>query len=293
MFSDFYVNYDTSSSGLNKEDESNCNLVSLEEIKDILTNKQFSEICKKLIKNENIEEAEYRLTNKKRKREIEPLVLITNEKETGDKIKKRGRKIEQGNQNQYRIEHNKNSEDNIIKKIKAKILLYPLLFLNKILERNNILKNKLYKLDYQYINQLKKNEDMKILKMSLKDLYSLDVSPKFKSISKDYNKKLIQSIINNDKIEDYSTIMFAFNLKFENWMELFTYKKNMNDIIEKYKGIDNVNKETIENNIIGVEDLLTKIADNNDENYFSIFTYLLYNYKRWFLIKSERLKKEE
>ena len=66
---------------------------------------------------------------------------------------------------------------------------------------------------------------MKILKMSLKDLYSLDISPKFKSKSKDYNKNLIKSIINNDKIEDYSTIMFVFNLNFEDWMDLFTYKK--------------------------------------------------------------------
>ena len=157
MFSDYCVNYDISSSGLNKEEESNCNLVSLEEIKDILTNKQFSEICKKLIKNKNIEDTEYRLTNKKRKREIEPFVLIINEKETENKIKsgKRGRKIKEGNQNQYREEHNKNSKDNIIKKIKAQILVYPLLFLNKILERNNIF-IKLYKLDYNLINRLKK-----------------------------------------------------------------------------------------------------------------------------------------
>ena len=278
----------------NKEDESNCKLVSFEEIKSILTNKQFSEICQKLIKNKNIEDNEYRLINKKRTRENKPLVLFDNEKGTGDKIKngKRGRKIKEGNQNQYREEHNKNSEDNIIKKIKAKIVLYPLYFLNKILKRNN--KNKLHKLDYkQYINRLKKDEDMKIFKMSLKDLYSLDISPKFKRISKDYNKNLIQSIINNDKIEEYSTIMFAFNLTFEDWMELFTYKKNINDIIEKYKGIDNINKKIIENNIVGVEDLLKNISDNNDENYFSIFTFLLYNYKRWFLIKKKRIKKEQ
>ena len=278
----------------NKEDDddSNCKLVSFDEIKDILTNKKFSEICQKLIKNKNIEETEYRLTNKKRRREKESFVFFKNEKETGEKIKnrKRGRKIKEGNQNPYRMEHNKNADDNIIKKIKAKILLYPLLFLNKILERNNIFT--LCKLDYQYINQIKKEEDLKFLKMSLKDLYSLEVSSKYKRISKNYNKDLINSIIKNKRIEDYSTIMFAFNLKFEDWMELFSYKKNINDMIKKYKGIDYVNKEIIENNIIGVENLLTKIADNNDENYFSIFTYLLYNYKRWFLIKSERYKKK-
>ena len=227
-----------------------------------------------------------------RKRENISSVTFPKEKEEAAKDKiKRGRKLKPDNKEHYRKEHNKNSEDNIIKKIKAKILLYPLMFLNSLLEKTNIYKERLYKLDYKYINQLKKEEDMNFLKMSLKELYSLDISPKYKKSkeSKDYNKQNIESIIK--KVKDYPTIMLAFNLSFGDWMELFSYKRNINDIIKKYEGIHNVNEEIIEKSLIGANHLLNKILKNNDERYFSIFTLFLYNYKRWFYIKNRRNKK--
>ena len=71
-------------------------------------------------------------------------------------------------------------------------------------------------------------------------------------------------------------------------MELFSYKKNINEILKKYEEIHNVNDETIKNNLIGVEELLKKILEKNDKHYFSIFTLFLYNYKRWFYIKNGR-----
>ena len=51
---------------IDTKDESNQNCFSLKEIKDILKNKQ---ICEKLKKNKNIVDAEYKLFNKKRRRE--------------------------------------------------------------------------------------------------------------------------------------------------------------------------------------------------------------------------------
>ena len=275
------INFNSLKQGLNEEDEAYNTIFTFEKIKDFFANKKLDKIYKKLISNKYIENIEYRLTYKKGKTET-----FTKEKQTGEEYKKRGRKIKQGNQNQYRRRkvHNKYSEDNIIKKIKSKIFQYPLFFLNKILENNKF--HTLKKLNYKYINSIKKDNDLKLLNMRLKDLYSLNISPKFKRVTEDYNKNVINSIINNKKIKDYSTIMFAFNLKFEDWMDLFSYKKNINDIKEN-KGIDNINSGIIENNIIGIEHLLSKIADNkdNDDDFFSIYTLLLYNYKRWFLIK--------
>ena len=52
--------------------------------------------------------------------------------------------------------------------------------------------------------------------------------------------------------------------------------------------IENVNIEKIEKSLLGVEDLLKKISEDNDEDYFSIFTFFLYNYERWFYIKKSR-----
>ena len=269
-------NYFSRKKEFNQEYESNYNYNSFEEIYNILEKHNFSDLCNKIFKSKNIEDAEYKLCNKKRKRKNESFVIIRNEKEEAGNKNKRGRKVKQDNKEYYRIEHNKNSEDNIIKKIKSKLLLYPLKFLNNILEKTKI-KYKLYTLDYKYTNQLKKEEDMNILKMSLKELYSLDISPKYKNLPKDYNKTNIKSIIENkdNEIKDYPTIMFALNLSFGDWIEMFYYKKDIDEIIKQYEGIYNVNKETIITNLIGVEDLLRRILKKNNESFFSTFTFLL------------------
>ena len=223
----------------NQEDESNYSYNSFEEIKNILKNK-FPELCNKFFKSKNIKDAEYKLCNKKRKRENESSILFKNEnEETGDNNRKikRGRKPNQDFKEHYRKEHNKNSEDNIIKKIKAKLLSYSLKFINNILEKSKI-KHRLYKLDYKYTNQLKKEEDMKFLMMSLKKLYSSDISPKFKNLPKDYNEINIKSIIENkdNEIKNYPTIMFALNLSFGDWLDLFCYKKDIDKILKNMKG---------------------------------------------------------
>ena len=276
-----------------KDENKNC--FSLEEIKDILKNNQ---ICEKLKKNKIIEDAEYKLFNKKRKRENDnekknennDLNIIIEDKEEDVKKSKRGRRMnDEDNKNKSKIEHNKYSEDNIIKKIKAKILCYSLLFLNNVLKSTIKDKVKLYKLDYKYANQLKKGIDLDYLKMSLKDLYSMNVSPKFRSIRYDFNKITINNIIENKVIvQDYSTIKFALDLKFEKWMELFTYKKNINKIIKDYEGFENVNIEIIKKSFIGVEELLKEILEKNGQKYCSIFSFLLYNYEKWFSIRKGR-----
>ena len=171
----------------------------------------------------------------KRKREIEIeyeysdektvfYPYIKEEKEVGEKIK-RGRKITIINKK--RIEHNRYSEDNIIKKIKSKLLLYPLHFLNNLIENEDDSQKKyrLYKLNYKYIRQLTKDRDLNIFRMKLKELYSLEITPKFKYISKQHNKNIINEIIENKELDNYQSIMFAFNLTFGEWMELFTYRK--------------------------------------------------------------------
>ena len=281
---------------LNKEQELKYKCFTFNEIKDILNNKKFSGLSEKFKKNNIIEDTEYKLCNKKRKRVIEnknkeSLSLINNTEEAEEK-NKRGRKITD-NQNKYKREHNKYSEDNIIKKIKSRILFYPLIFLNNILKRSIYDKNRLYQIDYKYINHIKKGIDLKMLKMPLKEVYSLDVSTKFQSISAKFNKNVIDKIIEKKiKVEDYPTTMFAFNLSLEKWLELFTYKKGINDIIKDYEDYKDVNFKTIEKSLLGVEDLLKKISETNDETYFSFFTFFLYNYQRWFYIKTDREKKK-
>ena len=282
-----------------KEDKSIYKCVSFEEIKEnLITIKNSSEIGEKLTKNKNIEDAEKQLCKIKRKRDNinknnknkddnnEFCVLIEEENNVGEK-KKRGRKITTIKQS--RIDHNKYSQDNIIKKIKSKLLSYALKFLNNLISKSIYSKKKyrLYKLEYKYIKNLKKKEDLKILNMKLKDLYSLEVSPKYKNISKYHNKNIIKQIIKNKELKNYQAILFALNLTFKEWVQLFTYKKSIDDIIQYNKESENIIEE-IEINMIHVESLLKKIMEDNDEHFLSIFTFFLYNYEEWFLNKQER-----
>ena len=209
-------------------------------------------------------------------------------KKEDEEKKKRGRKIE--TENIYRKEYNKYSENNIIIKIKSKLLLYALKFINNILQNNSnrIFPYKLYKLNYQYTQRLKKKEDLNILRMSLKVIFSLDVSSKFIKKSNTFNKKTINKIIKHKELKNYQTIMLVFNLSFREWINLFTHKKTVNERINNNdEGYQNIINE-IEKNIIYVENLLKDISEENDEEYFSLFTLLLYNYEKWFLIKKER-----
>ena len=278
-----------------KKEEYNYDCVLMEEIKQNLP--KFGEFpVEKFIKNKKIQDLEIKLcgkewqklfNNKKIEYHNKFCILFKKEKDIGEK-KKRGRKIE--TENKYRKEHNKYSENNIIIKIKSKLLLYALKFINNILQKNinRIIPYKLYKLNYQYTQRLKKKEDLNILGMSLKDIFSLDVSSKFIKKSNTFNKNTINKIIKQKELKNYQTIIFIFNLSFKEWINLFTHKKTVSEIINNYgEGYQNIINE-IEKNIIYVEELLKDILKENDEEYFSLFTLLLYNYEKWFLIKKER-----
>ena len=224
-------------------------------------------------------------------------------KTEGGKNKKKGRKK---NDEVSEGKHNRDSQDNIIKKIKVKILDYLLKFINNLL--NSILKNKLNiylekekyekdldkekiikKIDYKKIvDDMKRENNLNFLKISLKELLSYDISPKYSTLSKEINKSIIEEILNNEK--DNEIIKFIFNLTFRDWFDIFTYK---NEIINNCI-LDNKKAKIIIDNLERADKLLEEIYPlNNENNYFSCFISLLYNYERWFFIKQGRQRKEK
>ena len=206
--------------------------------------------------------------------------------------KKRGRKSEIKTVN----EHNRMTPDNIIKKIKAILFKNIVEFLNKLLKKVSK-KIKLAKLDYCYINQLNRGKDLLLLKLKLKELLSFNISPKFRSLKKEHNKEIIarienekETIINeNNDINNhcYDTLKFILNITFGDWLDLFTRKKNFEYLFNHY-GIDgtSINNEIIEESFVEINEILSKYKEN--ENYFSLFVFYLYNYERWFFIKKPR-----
>ena len=250
---------------------------------------------KEKVENSNNYASLEELTKKKRKREGDNTkdlrIIAKNEK-------KRGRKTHKHNINYI---HDKYKADNIIKKIKNKLFKSVLTFVNNILNFND--DKKLLKLDYeQYINKLKREDDLNLLKMPLKDIVSLDISSKYNKES-DFNKKIIDNIIqkvkqletnkgekiNNYNFKKYKTIMFILDITFEDYIDISIFKKNLDDLIYDYgMSISNIDLMSIQNNVNAIKEILGEIKRDSDSKYLSFFIFFLYNYKRWFYLKKER-----
>ena len=279
------------------EEDAPLSLYSFDDIKEnIFMNQDYKEkfifdVNNIFIKDEKLEEP---YLNKKRNRDPEVSDLYEMfEKEKSqyygqEKKVKRGRKPKDGEG----WGHDRMSPDNIIKKIKSEFFKYMALFLNDIInattsEGND---NKIYKLDYRFINQLNREIDLKFLNMLLKDLFSLDISPKYKKESSQANKTNIEKILNENTDE---VINFVFNMTFRDWLDVFSYKKTVKELLnEKNIDDDDICKK-IEKSLVKVDDLLNKIASNDNKYYFSNFTFYLYNYEIWFYKKKGRKSKKK
>ena len=221
--------------------------------------------------------------------------------------KKIGRKRKDDNSNG---EHNKDSEDNIIKKIKAKSICSLLKFTNELInssfdkekiksyvkkmknikgdkepQKEDLIKDLNYK---KTVDETKRGINLKFFDMKLKDFLSIEISPKYSTYPNLSNKIVINEIINNEK--DNRILMFILNdLTFEDYIDIYIHKKDLNS----FKKLDTNELLFIQSRFIYVDELLEEILKiNNENNYFSRFVSILYNLKRWFFIKQERIRKK-
>ena len=174
--------------------------------------------------------------------------------------------------------HNKNDSDNIIKKCKAVlfkyIIIYVLDIVNKL--RTNKEENfELLKLSYKkYIDKLKKKNELDLFKMKIKNLVSLETSSKYSiNKDKDFNKKSINKILEEEK--DNKVLINLLNMSFGDWIDIFTLKNNIENSF-KFNGL---------------EEALKDISDKNEEEYFSRFIFYLFNYQNYFYNKKGRRPK--
>ena len=250
---------------------------------------KISENFKSLNFNANIEE-ELQLTRNKKK--LDFFEYIDYIKHNDKKEKKRGKKKE--NINRIGV-HDKMCSDNIIKKVKSSIFSYIHCFLNNILnsvdESCSLYHSKLAKLSYKYNDIVKKEKELEMLNMSLKEIFSKEI--KLKKYNSNYNKQIVENILNNEKVND--TILFVFNMTLRNWLDIFTLKKSVIEIINEYKdrNYKNIDYEKIEKSWVGVDKLLNEIKEKNDEDYLPYFIICLYNYERWFYLKKTRYNKKK
>ena len=196
------------------------------------------------------------------------------EKNLGNKKKLLGRKRKDGIE---KGKHNKYSPDNIIKKIKTIFFKYIIIYINLIKEKHAQKYKENFefkKLSYEnYINNLKKDKEILLLNKPLKDFVSLEISSKH-GLNFDFNRQKMEKILEEEK--DNQKLKFLLNMTFDEWIDIFTFKKKVDDDLE----------------FNGLQDVLEDLYDKVDDEYFSRFIFYLFNYKNWFYNKKARKPKK-
>lgn len=209
--------------------------------------------------------------------------------------------------------HNKYSSDNIMNKIKNILKRYLILFVNKILlslyDKQKIKKIlnilQLPKLDslalikdidYKSLAHKKsREENLALLNLSVRKFLSFNISTRYRKINIKENRNLIKY---NKIIIDYlfkeeknrEIFNFIFNeLDLEDWLDIFIRKKDLNDF-PQFIHLNINQAKIIEENLIRIENIFDELYSEG-EIYFVCFILLIYNYKRYFLIKPERKNK--
>ena len=162
--------------------------------------------------------------------------------------------------------HTKNKNDNIISKIKRALYNHFLIFINNKLKnsKNPKLNNlKLIKNGNSAIMFCKKEENLALLKSTLKEILSNNISTKYRNKDSSHNRKAIKKIIhqNDEEINNILNIKFGelleiYNLKKENKLfkdfikidvdiEMFKEKGEQDCYIEDYEYISKNLRETI------------------------------------------------
>ena len=166
--------------------------------------------------------------------------------------------------------HSKFSDDNIMKKIKARISEY---LIEKL---NESLRNKSYqflKFDTELSEYLKQDFNLKLLERTISDIVlNTKIRKKYKN-KKECNKILLDKIIKENR--EIKTINLL-NLKFIDFINYIRYNNdNLEDFLEKIK---------------------TKEKNNKDldlDKYMQKLEKLFFNYEIWFKNKSGRNSKKE
>lgn len=191
--------------------------------------------------------------------------------------KKRGRKSKSEKNNEENGEHNKYSNDNMQRKIKHLIIKNTQDLINYNISEKDFSSPKLLTLNQEQIFNSKVEFNKAFLQKTLKDIFSENISNRYHKPS-DYNKTLIDNLINSGKEENKIFFKKLFDVKFIECLEHFRKSKE----IEVLKGL------TL------FDDLINYKKDKNfeDKAYVKGIRQLLMNYETIINQKKERNRKK-
>ena len=233
--------------------------------------------------DEKIIDENEKFIQKKRQRTKNNNVLNAEKKKCGRKVK----------ESSDIGDHTKNSDDNMITKIKIYIMNSILVLLNNSFIHLNYnytssLNKKFLKIDPKIYTTNKKDENIKILDLAIKELLSNNISTKNSTVDKNHNINLINKIFDDQKETDIINIL---NLTFQEFLNLFRDTIS-NELEKKLSLINNIKQK-----FIGMENFLEKVKEQeiqkgekeeNINNYIQQLRNLCINYENWFNNKKSR-----
>ena len=244
------------------------------------------------------------MIKKKRKRRTKEQIERDKSLTQEEKIEKKPGRIKKGLQldSKIKVNHSKDADDNIIKKINTHYTEEVRKWLNRSFlneKRTNFQSEKYRKKSNKGIflklspklisTKIKKQSMMKIMETKFKDIFSSnEISSKYKIISKDSNKNLIDKIYKEGK--EYF-IIFILEMKFLDGLDYFSGQIPDEKIINYIKNNSQFSDELIKKFISNFDkigkwmDKLYSKRDKDDKeikNYLTKINVLCLNYKQSF-----------
>lgn len=136
----------------------------------------------------------------------------------------------------YKVKLNKFSKDNLIRKIKSKLMTAILSYINSLLEKyylQNEIKSVVFlqKVDQKYIKDTSINFNIKLFNLKIKDIFSDGISLKYKALGRNFNKNLINKMCQG---KSQKNIISTLEMTFLECLEHVSGKKHY----ESLKGLE-------------------------------------------------------
>ena len=128
------------------------------------------------------------------------------------------------------------------------------------------------------INKRGKLDNLNLLNLTIKDYISKDISRKTSTLPLDYNKRIIQKLLEDEENKDIFNFIFN-ELKLEDWLDIYLYKKEIDNFIDSNE---------IRESLIRIDNTFLEMK-KVDKLYLNCFTLMIYNYKRYFSNKEGRI----
>ena len=214
-------------------------------------------------------------------------------KEDKEKITQYGRKKQEDKDRGKNGDHNRDSEDNKMRKIKSFFGKNLYIFIRDIFRD----KKEFLKLEIKINKNLKKDFNEKLFKKKIKDIYlEYDISDKYVHYDKDINQKLINKIY---KEQTETAVIKILNLTYIEAFDIFRRKIIGKDIDPELKNkingtgfLDNKKFKDFECFIGKIREEEKKNSNGDIEEYINDIKRLCIHFEDWFEKKVGRTRKD-